>query len=204
MGVSAIILAGGQASRMQGEKPLRLLRGKTLLEHSRDLVAPLADEILVASGARDLPLAAGLIATPDAAEFNGHGPLAGVLAGLEASLNGQAIILACDLPNLTTALLQRLLDTLGPDCDCCWTEHSGYPEPLVAALSVSVAKASVRKALEHGANKVVPCWASMQHRVLHEDDLTEFSPLADTFANLNTLADLEREANRDSEAPPGL
>ena len=198
MGVSAIILAGGQASRMQGEKPLRLLRGKTLLEHSRDLVAPLADEILVASGARVLPLAPGMTATPDAPEFKGHGPLAGVLAGLEAASNEQAIILACDLPNLAPALLKRLLDALGPDCDCCWTEHSGHPEPLVAALNVSPARKGVRKALETGANKVVPCWASMPHRVLHEDDLAEFSPLAHAFANLNTLADLEREANRDS------
>ena len=119
MSVCAIILAGGQASRMQGEKPLRLLRGKTLLEHSKDLVAPLADEILVASGTRDMPLPEGVRAAPDAAQFNGRGPLAGVLAGLEATQANQAIVLACDLPNVPAALLGRMLAALGDDCDCC-------------------------------------------------------------------------------------
>ncbi|MCB9895667.1 MAG: molybdenum cofactor guanylyltransferase [Planctomycetes bacterium] len=198
MSVCAIILAGGQASRMQGEKPLRLLRGKTLLEHSRDLVAPLADEILVASGARDLPLPAGVAPVPDAAEFKGRGPLAGVLAGLEATGHGRAIVLACDVPNVPTTLLERLLHTLGDDCDCCWTQHNDHPEPLVAALNVAPARVAVRKALENGAHKVVPCWASMAHRVLGEDELAEFAPLERAFANLNTLADLERESQRDS------
>ena len=198
MQVCAIILAGGQASRMQGEKPLRLLRGKTLLEHSKDLVAPLADEILVASGTRDMPLPEGVRAAPDAAQFNGRGPLAGVLAGLEATQANQAIVLACDLPNVPAALLGRMLAALGDDCDCCWTEHNDHPEPLVAALNVAPARLAVRKALENAANKVVPCWASMSHRVLGESELSDFAPLERAFANLNTLTDLERESQRDS------
>jgi molybdopterin-guanine dinucleotide biosynthesis protein A len=193
VGVSAIILAGGQASRMQGEKPLRLLRGKTLLEHTRDLVAPLADEVLVASGARSLPLPPGTRAVPDAPEFTGRGPLAGILAGLEATRHERALVLACDLPNLPRALLQRLLDALSHDCLCAWCSHDGHDEPLAAALDVPAARKTVRKALADGASRVVPCWRSLPHRVLDETELAEFAPLERTFANLNTLAELERE-----------
>jgi molybdopterin-guanine dinucleotide biosynthesis protein A len=193
MGVTAIILAGGQASRMQGEKPLRLLRGRTLLRHAVDLVAGLADEILISTGVRDLPTLKGLKAVADPPEFAGKGPLAGVLAGLETATQGRALVLACDLPNLPPALLKRLLDTLAGDCDCVWTEHAGHPEPLVAALNVTPARKAVRNALSAKAYKVVPCWERMAHCVLGEPELAEFVPLERAFANLNTLQDLERE-----------
>lgn len=201
MGATAVILAGGRATRMQGEKPLRLLKGRTLLRHSKDLVAPLADEVLIASGARELELPDGVKSVPDTPGFEGQGPLSGILAGLDAARNDRVIVLACDLPNLPTALLERLLATLADDCACCWCEHSGHPEPLAAAMLRTPARQAVRNALANGAYKVVPCWRSMTHRVLSEDDLAEFAPLSRAFANINTLEDLERE---DRAAPePG-
>ena len=102
-------------------------------------------------------------------------------------------MLACDLPNLPTRLLKRLVEALDADCDCCWCEHSGHPEPLAAAMHTAAAREAVRKALTDGANKVVPCWRSMAHCVLGPDVLAEFAPLERAFANLNTLEDLERE-----------
>ncbi|MBZ0136366.1 MAG: molybdenum cofactor guanylyltransferase [Planctomycetes bacterium] len=195
MGVTAVILAGGRATRMQGEKPLRLLRGRTLLEHSRRIVAHVADEVLVSSGARDLPVP---YAVPDAPEFAGRGPLAGILAGLEAAKHEHTLVLACDLPNVPPPLLRRLLEALSDNCDCVYTQHSGNPEPLVVALTTAPARAGVRKALSMGVNKVLPCWDALPHRVLGEDDLAKFRPLDRTFANVNTLEDLEQEMERDA------
>jgi molybdopterin-guanine dinucleotide biosynthesis protein A len=123
MGVTAIILAGGQASRMGGEKPLRVLRGRTLLRHAVDVVAGIADETLISTGTREMPMLPGPRAVRDPAEFAGKGPLAGVLAGLEAASHPRALVLACDLPNVPPALLRRLLAT---ECDCVWAEHAGH------------------------------------------------------------------------------
>jgi len=196
MGVTAIILAGGQATRMQGEKPLRVLRGRTLLQHMIDLVSPLASEVLVSAGAREF---AGARNLPDPAEYAGQGPLAGILSGLQAAREARALVVACDLPNVPPRLLARLIACLGPGCDCAWAEHGGHPEPLIAAMNTAPAAQAVRNALSKGANKVVPCWESMPHRVLGESDLAEFEPLERAFANLNTLQDLEREQH-----PPAL
>lgn len=194
MGLTAIILAGGKASRMGGDKALRLLRGSTLLRHAVDLVAGLADQVVISTGTRELPMHPGLLAAPDAPAYAGQGPLAGVLAGLEAASNNRALVLACDLPNVPTGLLRRLAETLSGTCDCVYTEHAGHPEPLVAALNVAPAVQAVRAALSRGEFKVVPCWMSMQQRVLGEAELAEFAPLDKTFANINTLQDLDREA----------
>lgn len=199
MGTTAVILAGGKASRMHGEKPLRLLRGKTLLQHSLDLVSRIADEVLVASGNRSLPVSQRV---DDPPEFAGQGPLAGILAGLEAAQHQHTIVLACDLPNVPPELLQRLLLELGEACACVYTRHSGHPEPLVAALETAAACRAVRKALSEGVNKVVPCWQTLPHRVLNEADLAGYQPLDRVFANINTLSELEAEENSTS-APDG-
>lgn len=191
MGLTAIILAGGLATRMQGEKPLRMLRGRTLLQHTLDLVAPLADEVLVSTGARELEQT-GARLVPDPPEFVQRGPLAGILAGLEAAAHSRALVLACDLPNIPRELLSLLVATLA-DVDCAYTRPAAHDEPLVAALNTAPAAAAARKALAAGVNKVVPCWQALRHRVLTVAELSPFAPLDKAFANINTLAELERE-----------
>lgn len=192
MHFSAVILAGGKATRMDGEKPMRSLRGKTLLRHAMDRVAPLADEILVASGAREMDVPPPGFCVEDPPEYQGDGPLAGVLAGLRVAAHERTILLACDLPNVPPKLLALLLGALDV-ADCAWCQHNGHPEPLVAAVKTAIAREAVEQALELEQHKVMPVWQSLDHHAFHEEELTEFEPLERTFANINTLEQLARE-----------
>lgn len=194
---TAIILAGGVASRMGGEKALRLLRGRTLLSHALELAAGAASRVVVAAGPREYELPAGVIRVADADEFSGAGPLAGILAGLESARGSFALLLACDLPNLPAALLNRLMESLTEDLDVVHCGYAGRVEPLVAALRVATTAAAVRRALESGDRRVEPVWQSLARRVLREAELAEFAPLDRTFANLNTLDNLSEEEGRE-------
>jgi molybdenum cofactor guanylyltransferase len=189
LNVTAIVLAGGRALRMGGEKPLRRLRGKTLLEHATDLVSPLADEVLISTGNRELHAPPGTRAVPDAPGLAGKGPLAGILAGLEAASGEQCLLVPCDLPNMKPALLKALLEA---GADCAFVELSDGPEPLVAALKREAALQAVREAVTAQRYKVVPCWDRLKPRVLEEAWAAAFGDPASMFANLNTLEDLER------------
>lgn len=192
MSVTAIVLAGGKALRMGREKPLRQLRGKTLLEHSIDLVSPLADEVVVSTGNRDLQAPPGTRAVPDAPELVGKGPLAGILAGLEVAAGKQCLVVPCDLPNMKPALLKALL---GAGAACAYVELNDGPEPLVAALRREAALQAVREAVAAQRYKVVPCWERLNPQVLNEAWAAAFGEPASMFANLNTLDDLERESD---------
>jgi molybdopterin-guanine dinucleotide biosynthesis protein A len=80
----AVVLAGGLARRMGGgDKPLRLLGGRPLLDHVLGRVAPqVAAVVLNANGDPARFAAYGLPVVPD--ELPDHpGPLAGVLAALD-------------------------------------------------------------------------------------------------------------------------
>jgi molybdenum cofactor guanylyltransferase len=80
----AVVLAGGLASRMGGgDKPLRRLAGRPLLDHVLDRIAPQVAQVVINANGDPARFAAyGLPVVAD--PMPGHpGPLAGVLAGLD-------------------------------------------------------------------------------------------------------------------------
>lgn len=195
MNLSGIVLAGGKALRMGGEKPLKELRGKSLLQHAIDLVAPLCGEVVVSAGDRELHLPSGVISVPDPKAFAGMGPLAGILAALEVSKGDMCLIVPCDLPNLRTQLMAELYEELG-DKDAVYCRLDDGPEPLVAAVRRAAATKAVRASMNAGNFKVVPCWDSMGARVKDSAWVATFGPPADLFANINTDAQLKRQQQR--------
>jgi len=80
----AVVLAGGLARRMGGgDKPLRLLGGRPMLDHVLDALRPQAGLIALNANGDPARFAGyGLPVLPDTLPDN-PGPLAGILAGLE-------------------------------------------------------------------------------------------------------------------------
>lgn len=186
--IGAVILAGGKATRMGGEKPMRVLHGRTLLAQALHTVRPLADEIVVSTGSRELQLPAGVLAAPDM--FADAGPLAGIQAGLAALTAPRVLILPCDLPGVPVALLRVLLRALD-FAEVAFCIHEA-PEPLVCAVRTVAAQQAAFQALKSGRNKVVPVWQSLRHATLRGDELAKLGTVQAMFRNLNTLADLEQ------------
>ncbi|MBE7490289.1 MAG: NTP transferase domain-containing protein [Planctomycetes bacterium] len=188
-GATAVILAGGGATRMGGEKALRSLRGRSLLQIALDTARAVCDELVVATGTREFALPPGVMAAPDAPEHLGAGPLAGVAAGLAAASRPRVLVLACDLPHVTPALARALLVALD-HADAAWCRHDA-DEPLLAALKRDAARAAVDAALRAGRHKVIPVWQSLNACVITGAELAALGDPAWLFANVNTPADLE-------------
>jgi molybdopterin-guanine dinucleotide biosynthesis protein A len=113
--ITGLILAGGLARRMGGgDKPMRVIGGRTLLDRVIERLAPqCARLVLNANGDPSRFAPTGLQVVPDSLE--GHaGPLAGILAGLDylAAYQPQATLMLSvpgDCPFLPRDLVARLL-----------------------------------------------------------------------------------------------
>ncbi|MCJ2033652.1 molybdenum cofactor guanylyltransferase MobA [Methylobacterium sp. J-068] len=190
--VLGLVLAGGLARRMGGgDKPLRLLAGRSLLDRVVSRLAPqcAAGIVLNANGDPDrFPDFPGSI-VPDDVPDN-PGPLAGILAGLDhAAARHPAIAhvvsVSGDAPFLPLDLVDRLARQAGPGRAIVMAA-SGEREHFTVALWRVSLRADLRRALvERGERRV----GAFLRR--HEAVSVSWPTLPlDPFANINTPEDL--------------
>jgi molybdopterin-guanine dinucleotide biosynthesis protein A len=114
-----------------GGQPKGLMRapdGRTLVDRWVAILgaAGVPDVVLVGSHAAYASL--GLAAVHD--EPPGIGPLGGLVSLLRRAGDGRAVAVACDMPFVSTALVQRLL--FAPDAPVVAPRRGGRWEPLCA------------------------------------------------------------------------
>jgi molybdopterin-guanine dinucleotide biosynthesis protein A len=201
--IAAVLLAGGQGSRMaadgQGpDKPLRLLGGRTLLDHAIARVRPQVGlMVLNANGDPSRFAAWGLPVVADRlADF--PGPLAGILAGMRwAADHGISAVLsvATDTPFLPSDLVARLdAARREQNVPLACAASGGWTHPVIGLWDVSLADA-LEADLRAGMRKI-DSWTA-RHGVAQADfAIVGFDP----FFNVNRPEDLA-EAERLAQNP---
>jgi molybdenum cofactor guanylyltransferase len=129
MNWTGVVLAGGRSSRMGRDKALIELGGRTLLQRALDLLAPHVDDLLIIGDAvaHVDPLARTI---PD--ERPGQGPLGGLVTALKHARHELVVVVACDMPGLTDAFIERIQLEMTHHADAIIPEHDGLIEPLAA------------------------------------------------------------------------
>jgi molybdopterin-guanine dinucleotide biosynthesis protein A len=110
---NALLLAGGTSSRMGRPKALLTYEGVPLWRLQADRLRALAPRELLISTRPELPLERGPWTIIHDRQ-TGLGPLAGIEAALLAASADFLIVLAVDMPAMTTGFLRKLLDRAGP------------------------------------------------------------------------------------------
>ncbi len=158
--VLAVVLAGGLARRMGGgDKPLRLLGGRPLLDHVLDRVAPQAAAVILNANGDPARFAGyGLPVVPDPLP-DYPGPLAGVLAALDWAAENRAdlptvLSVPGDSPFLPQDLVARLetaRSAAGVPLACA--ASGGWTHPPIGLWPV-VLRGELRAALLAGERKI--------------------------------------------------
>ena len=191
------VLAGGLSRRMGGgDKPLRMLGGRAILDHVLDRFAPQCDAVVLNANGDALRLERyrlPVVADP----LDGFaGPLAGLLAALDwaAASRPDAGLVATvpgDCPFLPRDLVRRLSDARRSGATTIALACSGGRMHPVVGLWPVTLRAALRCALvEEGARKVSD-WTA-RHSSAQADWPSE--PV-DPFFNVNAPQDLA-EAER--------
>jgi molybdopterin-guanine dinucleotide biosynthesis protein A len=129
----AIVLAGGRARRMGGEDKTRLMVGaQSVLDRVLDAVGS-AGVVAVVGEPRPVNRP-NLVWCRE--EPPGSGPAAAVAAGLPKLRSQLAVLLAGDLPLLTSNLVERLVDAVRAD-GAVAVDRDGRPQWLTSAWRVS-------------------------------------------------------------------
>lgn len=183
----AVILAGGQASRMGGGDKGRLMLGdQSLIQRVIDRITPQVDAVVLnANGDLSRFDDLGLAVVADSVA--GHaGPLAGVLAGMDwAAEQGHEwlISVAADTPSFPRDLAARLAEYDTPVVLAATPdpERGRLPQPTFGRWQVAL-RHDLRAALNDGVRKI------RQWTQAKDETLVMFGE--DDFFNINTPEDL--------------
>lgn len=179
------ILAGGQGSRMGADKAFLNFGGCTLLERAIAVLRRVCDVAIVGDPAKFSPYGTVI---EDA--YPGRGPLAGIHAALMHSSAELNLMLAVDMPLVSTDLLAFLFASAARTSALVTVPHSarGF-QPLCAVYRRPFATAA-EQALKAGKNKVDALFAAIPVRVIEGADLASAGFSDQVFLNLNTPEDL--------------
>ncbi|MBV8761182.1 MAG: molybdenum cofactor guanylyltransferase [Deltaproteobacteria bacterium] len=184
--VTALILAGGKATRLGGvAKHELVVDGRTIFERQVSVLAPRVQEILVATPSEIAGYRCVRDVLPDV------GPLAGIAAGLRAMTTPWLLVVAGDMPHLSGAVLDLALDAASELDQAVAFRLHGLPEPLVCMLSRRAAPA-VERRLQVRRNKVAGLLTEerLHVRWIEESAVRAVDPELGSFCNVNEPEDL--------------
>ena len=175
---SGAILAGGQSTRFGGrDKGALLLDGRAILDHQIAALAPVVDEVLIVGG----PRATIHDIVP------GCGPLGGLHAALTAAHGGAVLIVACDMPYLSTPFLTYLL-SFATEADIVVPQSERGYHPLCAVYTRACLE-PVAAQLADRRLKMRELIDSLRTRVVPAHEIRQFGDPDRLLANVNTPAD---------------
>ena len=192
MGTLGVLLAGGLARRMGGgDKPLRTIAGRTILERVAARFAAQCDGLILnANGDPTRFAALGLPVIPDTVpDF--AGPLAGILAALEWAAEHRPEVayvasVAADTPFLPHDFVSRLhaaREAAGTPLACA--ESGGRTHPVNGLWSVGL-KDDLRQALVVEDLRKIDRWTARHSIAYAAWPIEPYDP----FFNANTPEDL--------------
>ena len=190
---ACVILAGGLARRMGGgDKPLKTVGGRTLLDRVIDCVAPQCAGIALNANGDPARFAQWRLPVVADSIEGFAGPLAGVLAGMDWAAEHAPeceflLSVAADCPFLPSDLVAKLesaREETGADISVA---HSGdQAHPVVALWRVSL-RDDLRRALVEENMRKIDRWTA-RYKIARADWPAE--PI-DPFFNANTPEDVE-------------
>lgn len=185
IGVTAVILAGGQSSRMGSNKALLPYRGGRFIEAiHRQLLELFPEVILVTNNPEQYEF---LSCRKVADCYPGMGALAGLHAGLYHATAPHIFAVACDMPYLNSALIRRLAD-LRNEADVVIPEGENGLEPLHAMYG-SGCLAPMEDALLSGRRRIVSFFPQVRVRHFERAGVAALDPEFNSFRNINTPTD---------------
>ena len=181
--LQGFILAGGQSSRMGTDKSQLRLENQTFTERIHQTLLEIADSVTVVRAEQDV--------------YPGWGALGGVHAALAACTSEWAIIVACDLPFVTSELFEYLSSLRKHHEAVAPLQSDGRPQPLAALYRIEPCLARATQLIETGHRRPLHLLELVNTRWVPFTELTNLTQAERFFVNINTPDDYDALTMRD-------
>jgi molybdenum cofactor guanylyltransferase len=180
--ITVSILCGGKSSRMESEKGLVLYKNEAFIEHIIKAILPITDRVNLITNCSHynyLPYKKIQDVVID------KGPIGGIYTALDHSQTKLNLILSCDIPLISTAILEEIIDIYQENFDAAVVVNNGRVHPLIGLYSKEI-KPMLKKSIEENDLKMMHLLSKIKHQYI-EIEATK----SDAFRNINSLVELQ-------------
>ena len=189
--VEAFILAGGASRRMGTDKSQLLLNGQTLTQRIAETLRQVASAVTIVGRSFDDPRVKSVDDV-----YPQWGALGGVHTALSACSADWALVVACDMPFVSSDLFARLAGHRGPFEAVAPVQSDGRPQPLCAIYRVSPCLATAEKLIRAGERRPLTLLQSVRTRWVAFHELEDLKGANLFFDNMNTPEDYSRAQSK--------
>ncbi|MEK7991055.1 MAG: molybdenum cofactor guanylyltransferase MobA [Thiotrichaceae bacterium] len=185
--ITAVILAGGQGRRMNGQdKGLLIYQGQAFVQHLVNTLTPQVNHVIINAN-RNQAQYSKLTQCPVINDSFGYfaGPLAGILTGLQAAQTPYVLFVPCDVPYLPHFLVSRLAQHLIDYQSSISTVQDGQRTQYLFALMQRDLQDNLHNYLQQNKHQVKAWYQQQQVVEVNFSDCPQF------FVNINTPTDLQ-------------
>jgi len=196
---TAAIVAGGPASRFKGrDKSSLQIGGRSILERQLSVLGPLTERILVVANRPGRFRRAGLTVVRDL--IPGAAALGGIYTALSSADTEQVLVIAADMPFLTSPFLEYLVSAAA-GFDLTIPRSADGLQPLCAMYSRACVP-PIRARIGGGALRIQDLATEVRTREIGPAELVRYDPDGLLFFNVNTPEDYERAATLATRRDP--
>jgi molybdopterin-guanine dinucleotide biosynthesis protein A len=181
--IEAFILAGGASSRMGTDKSQLLLEDQTFVERIAATLLTVTKSIRLVGGRENSKLRT----VPDV--YPQWGALGGLHAALVACRSDWAIVVACDLPFVTSELFRSLADLRGDHEAIVPMQPDGRPQPLAALYRADPCARRATELIEKGRRRPLDLLESVNTLWVEFAEIANLDQAERFFVNINTPDD---------------
>ena len=187
--ITGFVLAGGKSSRMGQDKGLMLLHGKEMVLNIVEQLLPCVDEVLIVSNNKAYNKF-GFTILEDL--IKNTGPAAGIFTALKHSKTDLNIFVGCDMPFISTAAIEYLIQQ-ATDKDICIATANGMQHPLFGIYNKSILN-MLELLIHQNELKLKTIIQQFNHQFI---DMSRWEiEQENLFNNINTKQDFEQAINK--------
>ncbi len=186
---TAIILAGGNSSRMGFDKQFLNINKKRLMDIQINKLRQEFSEIIVVSNKVNEYKNVNYKVVCD--EIIGVGPLGGIHAGLKNSSSEYAYLIACDMPIINNDYIRFMKEKVNNNAYACAciTKRGDRIEPFNGIYSTSLID-KIEENVDKKHYSIYDLLNNINTIYIEENEAKKFNRNLDMFINLNNIEDL--------------
>lgn len=189
---TAVILAGGNSSRMGFDKQFLPIGNQTIVGLQIEKLREVFREIIVVTNQPEKYKGYDCKTVED--QWKGFGPLGGIHGGLVSSGSLYNYVIACDMPYIHLDYIRYMKEIIGgcsQEKDGVITRFGEWLEPFNGFYHRRLIP-KMEQNMRKGQRKIHEVLKAAEILYIEEGIARQFSPGWEMFMNLNTAEDIER------------